>query len=132
MKENIKDILYEDKGRAQFLRFLLNGCFAAAVHYAVYCVCQLWIEVNVAYAIGFVVSFLINYYTTCRFTFRQQPTWQHFLGFSGSHTVNFMLHVVLFWCCMQLGVHRLLAPVIVMGIAMLVQFSILRLVFKKK
>jgi hypothetical protein len=33
---------------------------------------------------------------------------------------------------MQLGIHRLVAPVIVMGIAMLVQFTILRWIFKKR
>ena len=131
LKEKLNEIKTADKGRAQFVRFVLNGCFSASIHYAVYYVMQLLIEVNVAYAIGYVVSFIVNYYTTCRFTFRRQPTWKHFIGFSGSHGVNFLLHVVLFWCCMQLGVHRLLAPVIVMGVAMLVQFTILRLVFKK-
>jgi putative flippase GtrA len=131
LKERLKEIKNADEGKAQFVRFVLNGCFSAAVHYAVYYAMQFLIEVNVAYAVGYVVSFLINYYTTCRFTFRRQPTWKHFIGFSGSHGVNFILHVVLFWCCMQLGVHRLVAPVIVMGIAMLIQFTILRFVFKK-
>lgn len=131
LKEKISDIKNNDRGKAQFIRFVLNGCFSAAVHYAVYYLMQLIIEVNTAYAIGYVVSFLVNYYTTCLFTFRQQPTWKHFVGFSGSHAINFMLHIVLFWCCMQIGIHRLIAPVIVMGIAMLVQFTILRIVFKK-
>ena len=132
LKEKIKDIKTDEGSKAQFVRFALNGCFSAAIHYAVYYLMQLIIEVNVAYAIGYVVSFLVNYYTTCRFTFRRKPTWSHFIGFSGSHAINFCMHVVLFWCCMQLGIHRMLAPVIVMGTAMLIQFSILRWVFKKK
>lgn len=131
-KTLIKNLHTADKGKAQFIRFILNGCLAAAIHYGVYYLCQLFIEVNIAYAIGYIVSFLVNYYTTCRFTFRQQPTWSHFIGFSGSHVVNFVLHIVLFWCCMQLGIHRLIAPIIVMCIAMLVQFTILRFVFKDK
>lgn len=136
MKEAIKNkarvIKNGDQGKAQFVRFVLNGCFSAAVHYIVYYILQLVIEVNVAYAIGYIVSFVVNYYTTCHFTFRRKPTWHHFIGFSGSHAVNFGLHIVLFWTCMQLGIHRLVAPIIVMGIAMLVQFAILRFVFKKK
>lgn len=126
------ELLKGDQSRAQFFRFILNGCFSASVHYVVYFLLQLVIEVNTAYAIGYIVSFLVNYYTTCRFTFRQQPTWKHFVGFSGSHAVNFGLHIVLFWLCMQIGIHRLVAPFIVMGIAMLIQFTILRWVFKEK
>lgn len=127
-----EQLLRGEGKKSQFVRFILNGCFSASVHYIIYYLLQLVIEVNVAYAIGYVVSFLVNYYTTCYFTFRRQPTWKHFVGFSGSHAVNFGLHIVLFWTCMQLGIHRLVAPVIVMGIAMLVQFTILRFVFKKK
>lgn len=131
LKDKVHNIKNDDNGKAQFVRFALNGCFSAAVHYGVYYLMQLFIEVNLAYAVGYFVSFIINYYTTCYFTFRRQPTWKHFVGFSGSHAVNFMLHVVLFWCCMQIGIHRLVAPVVVMLIAMLVQFTILRVVFKK-
>ena len=91
MQDKIRHLSTDDKGKAQFLRFVLNGCFSAAVHYTIYFLCQLFIEVNISYAIGYVLSFLVNYYTTCRFTFRQQPTWKHFIGFSGSHAINFCL-----------------------------------------
>ncbi|MBQ0073338.1 MAG: GtrA family protein [Prevotella sp.] len=131
LKDKINAVKNGDEGKAQFVRFILNGCLAAGIHYGVYFLLQLFLEVNLSYAIGYMVSFLVNFYFTCHFTFRTQPSWQHFIGFSGSHGVNFLLHIVLFWCCMQLGVHRLVAPVIVMGIAMLVQFTILRFVFKK-
>ena len=127
-----------DQGQAQFVRFVLNGIFAAAVHYVVYYILQLTIDPTVSYAIGYVVSFFINFYTTNIFTFRTRPTWKNFVGFSGSHGVNIILHVVLFWCFLQVGIQmgyehltRLIAPFIVMGVAMLVQFTILRFVFKK-
>ena len=132
LKNKARALRDGEQGKAQFVRFILNGCFSASVHYIVYFLLQLLIEVNTAYATGYVVSFLVNYYTTCRFTFRSQPTWKHFVGFSGSHAVNFGLHIVLFWLCMQIGIHRLVAPFIVMGIAMLIQFTILRWVFKEK
>lgn len=122
----------DDGKTAQFVRFVLNGILAAAIHYAVYYLCQFVIEVNTSYAIGYIVSFIVNFFTTSYFTFRSRPTWRHFIGFCGSHGVNFGLHIVLFWCCMQISVNRFIAPVIVMGIAMIVQFSILRLVFKKQ
>lgn len=131
LKSKANDILHEDKGKAQFIRFVLNGIFSAAVHYGIYFLCQMFLEVNLSYSIGYIISYLINFYTTTIFTFRAQPTWKKFIGFSGSHGVNYGLHVVLFWCCMQLSINRFIAPIIVMGIAMLVQFTILRLIFKK-
>ena len=103
LSEKIHNIKDGDKGKAQFIRFIMNGCLAAAIHYAIYYILQKYIEVNVAYSIGY----------------------------AGSHTVNYLLQAALFWICMQIGVHRLVAPVIVMTTAMLVQFTILRLVFKK-
>ena len=137
------DALRNSEGRkAQFARFILNGCLAAGIHYGLYVLLLMTINiyedkianrelaVNAAYSIGYIVSFIVNFYTTCYFTFRKLPTMKLFLGFSGSHCVNYLLHVVLFWVCLQLNVHELIAPIIVMGIAMLVQFTILRFVFK--
>lgn len=119
-----------DQEWAKFARFVINGCLAAGIHYGIYFLLQMYIEVNLAYNIGYIVSFLVNFYTTSIFTFHSRPTWKKFIGFSGSHAVNFGLHIVLFWACLQIGIHRLIAPFIVMGIAMLIQFTILRLIFK--
>lgn len=131
IKQKMKSVKDGDKGKSQFVRFVLNGILASSIHYAIYYLCQRFMEVNLSYAIGYLVSFIINFFTTSIFTFHTKPTFVRFIGFSGSHAVNFLLQVSLFWCCMQIGVHRLIAPVISMGVAMLVQFVILRLVFGK-
>lgn len=147
IKEKLNAVKNGEADKAKFIRFLLNGCLAAAVHYGVYLLLlylfviavedqltapEQGLRTNIAYIIGYIVSFAVNFYTTCYFTFHTSPSWKRFTGFSGSHGVNLLLHSILFWCCMQLGIHRLIAPVIVMGIAMLVQFTILRFVFRKK
>ena len=130
--QTIDTILHSDAGKAQFIRFVLNGCLSASIHYGIYFLLQLFIEVNVSYAIGYIVSFIINYITTTYFTFHATLSMKKFIGFCGSHGINFLLHIVLFWCCMQIGINRYIAPIIVMGIAMLVQFTILHLIFKPK
>ena len=147
IKERISQIRDGETSRAQFIRFIINGCVSAAVHYGVYLLLLFVIDhyinyieemitrataTSAAYAIGYIVSFAVNFYFTCVFTFRAAPTLRRFLGFSGSHAVNFLLHIVLFAACLHIGVHRLIAPVVVMGIAMLVQFTILKLVFRKR
>ncbi len=136
-----------DSSRAQFIRFIINGVLASAICYIVYCLLLLLVDAmeesvlrympmpvaaNVAYGISYIVSFAFNFYFTCVFTFRRRPTSKLFVGFAGSHAINFMLHMLLFWLCMLLQVHRLLAPIIVMGVAMLVQFTVLKVVFRRK
>lgn len=116
-----------------FVRFCIVGTGAAAVHYGIYYLLQ-WLGVNlsVAYTVGYVVSFCGNFIATNLFTFRTRPTWKNFLGFAGSHGINYLLHIVLFNFFLWLGVHRLIAPPLVMLVAMLVQYTILHFVFVKK
>ena len=110
----------------------LCGQWMFVVGHSLRCLMLLYANENIAYVTGYIVSFIGNFFLTCYFTFRTKPTIKRFLGFSGSHAVNFGLHVVLFNIMLQLGVHRLIAPILVMGIAMLVQFTILRFVFSRR
>ena len=128
MRSKLLTWLHSDKA-GQFLRFGIIGCVAAAVHYAIYYVMSFWTGANAAYITGYLVSFVGNFFLTTYFTFRTRPTLKRFVGFSGSHAVNFGLHVVLFNLFLWLGVHRLVIPLLVMGLAMIVQFTILRFVF---
>ncbi len=116
----------------QAVRFGINGALAASVHYGVYALLQIWIDVTIAYIIGYIVSFIENFFLTSYFTFRTRPTLMKFIGFSGSHIVNFCLHVVLFRLFLWFGIDKLIAPPLVMMVAMVVQFTILRFVFTKK
>lgn len=115
----------------QFLRFCIIGIFAAAIHYGIYFLLQLWIDVNIAYTTGYIISFIGNFYATNYFTFHTLPTWKNFTGFAGSHAINYFLHIILFNLFLWIGIHRLIAPPLVMLVAMLVQFTILRFVFTK-
>ena len=123
--------LRQKEGTAQFLRFCINGVIAASIHYGIYYLLQLWTDVNIAYTAGYLISFVYNFIATNYFTFHTHPTWKNFVGFAGSHGVNYFLHIVLFNLFLFLGVHRLVAPPLVMGVAMLVQFTILKLVFSR-
>lgn len=146
-RQLLSSIKNGDGGKAQFVRFVINGCISAAIHYAVYYLLLLVADryaaspygiidhataTSAAYVAGYIVSFAYNFYFTCIFTFRARPSLKLFLGFSGSHGVNFLLHLVLFPTCLYVGIHRLIAPFVVMGLAMLVQFAILHFVFKKR
>ena len=131
----VKDIilrLNKKEGVRQFVRFCINGVVAAAIHYGVYFLFQLYIDVNVSYTVGYLVSFVYNFIATNYFTFHTTPTWKKFVGFAGSHGVNYFLHIILFNLFLYAGVHQLIAPPLVMVVAMLIQFTILKLVFSRQ
>jgi len=127
---------------APFIRFCIVGASAAAVHYGIYYgLLQIACPVNPAYIAGYLISFVGNYFATCYFTFHSRPSWGHFAGFAGSHALNFVLHIVLLnlflWLLpLVLGTsehfNELIAPVLVMTVAMLIQYTILNMVFKDR
>lgn len=117
----------------QFIRFCIVGTVAAGIHYGIYYVLlRLGTGHNLAYATGYILAFVCNFIATSYFTFRTGPSWGKFAGFAGSHAVNFLLHMALLNLFLWMGMHELIAPIVVMGVAMLVQYTILNFVFRKK
>ena len=117
----------------QFIRFCIVGTVAAGIHYGIYYVLlRVGAGHNLAYATGYILAFICNFIATSYFTFRSSPSWGRFAGFAGSHAVNFLLHMTLLNVFLWIGMHELIAPIAVMLVAMLVQYAILNLVFRKK
>lgn len=117
----------------QFIRFCIVGTVAAGIHYGIYYVLlRVGAGHNLAYATGYIISFVCNFIATSYFTFRSSLSWGRFAGFAGSHAVNFLLHMTLLNVFLWIGMHELIAPIAVMLVAMLVQYAILNLVFRKK
>ena len=124
--------LWSDERVRQFVRFGVVGILSSAAHYAIYYLLLFVLKATISYVIGYAVSFVGNYFFTNCYTFRTRPSWKHFIGFAGSHAINFSLHVSLFSLFLWLGVHELIIPIFVMGICVIVQFTILRWVFTKQ
>ena len=114
----------------ELIRFGIVGTTAAAIHYGVYWVLQHWMNVNVAYTIGYIVSFLVNYYLSARFTFKEKTSTKNGLGFGLAHLTNYLLHIVLFNFFLWIGLSRELAPIAVLAIAVPTNFVLVRFVFK--
>lgn len=120
----------------QFVRFCIVGTVAAGIHYGVYYLLQLFLRggvwLSVDYTVGYIVSLVCNFFMTTYFTFRSRVSAGKAAGFGASHLVNYTIHIVLFNAFMALGVHRLVAPVLVLMVAVPTNFLILRLVYRKK
>ena len=102
----------------ELVRFAIVGTTSAALHYGIYWVLQHWINVNVAYTIGYVLSFLVNYYLSAHFTFKAKTSAKNGIGF------------VLFNFFLWIGLSRELAPIAVLAIAVPANFVMVRFVFK--
>lgn len=120
-----------NKSLGEAARFGIVGVAATAVHYGVYLLLLPAMNESVAYTIGYVLSFALNYYLTSHFTFRKKSSVRNGIGFAGAHAVNYLLHIVLLNVFIGAGVSGRLAPVPVYCIAVPVNFLLLRIVFRK-
>ena len=115
----------------EVLRFGIVGVVATLLHYVIYWILQHWINVNVAYTIGYFLSFIANYFLSAQFTFREKTTTRNGIGFAGAHLFNYLFQMVLLNIFLWLGVSKALAPLPVYCIAVPVNFILVRTVFKK-
>ena len=115
----------------EFVRFVIVGLIATAVHYGIYRLLDLIIPANPAYAAGYIISFLLNFFLTARFTFKKKATVNKGLGFGLSHLVNFSLHMGLLNLFLWLGLSEALAPIPVYCICIPVNFLLVRFVFSR-
>ena len=116
----------------EFIRFGIVGGLSTALHYGIYYLLQLYINVNIAYTIGYILSFVGNFFLTSYFTFGTAPSWKKLVGMMGAHVVNYLLHIALLNLFLWIGVAQQWAPIPVFAIAIPVNFILVRFVFKHK
>lgn len=116
----------------EFVRFVMVGILATALHYGIYFVLQRFINVNVAYTLGYALSFIANFYLTAYFTFGKKPSLGKAFGFGGAHLVNYFLHIGLLNAFLWVGLSKPYAPIPVFAIAIPLNFLLVRFVFKRK
>ena len=116
----------------EFVRFGIVGGVCTALHYGIYFLLQMAINVNIAYTVGYLLSFGVNFYLTSYFTFGSAPSWKKLFGMAGAHGVNYLLHMVLLNLFLWIGVGAKWAPLPVFAIAIPVNFILVKFVFKNK
>lgn len=126
---NLLDILHKETFR-ELVRFGIVGCVATAIHYFIYWLLNKWINVNVAYTVGYATSFICNFFLTSYFTFKKSASFKRGLGFGGAHLCNYLLQMLLLNFFIWLGVKKDFAPIPVYAIAIPINFLMVRFVFK--
>lgn len=123
--------IFNKKLIGQAIRFCIVGVMAVAIHYAIYLLLKQWMLKVVAFAIGYFISFIANFFMTAKFTFKKDATTKKGVGFLGAHIVNFILQTSLLQMFLWLGVNENFAPIPVYCIAVPVNFMLVRFVFRK-
>lgn len=123
--------LFEKIVNREFIRFCIVGVVATGIHYGVYLLLNLWLDVNLAYSIGYIISLFCNLLLTARFTFKSSVTAKRTLGFVASHATNYLLHILFLNVFLWIGVSETWAPIPVYCIVFPINFLLVRTVFRK-
>lgn len=110
-----------DRMRGEFLRFVVVGLAATAVHLLIYWTINAvfsltendQLELNVSYSVGYLVSFVGNYALSLRWTFKTKGSIGKGVGFAFSHAVNYGLHIALLNLFLLLGLGATLSRLLV-------------------
>ena len=113
------------------LRFCMVGVAATAIHYGIYWLLKRWINVNIAFATGYIISFFCNYFLSALFTFKAKVSFRTGIGFTGAHLFNMILQLILLNVFLHFGINSNLAPLPVYAISVPVNFFLVRFVFRK-
>lgn len=89
-------------------------------------------NVNIAYSIGYVVSFVFNFLLSNFFTFNTKPNVKRGVGFAISHLINYGLHIVFLNLFLFLSISDTYAPLLVYVVVFPINFILVRFAFKSK
>ena len=114
----------------EMIRFSIVGVLVTVIHYVVYWLLQLLINVNVAWTAGYLAGFVVNYYLSAKYIFREKTSMENGAGFGGAHLINYFLQMGLLNLFLWLGWSAEMAPVGVYAVSIPVNFLLVRFVFK--
>lgn len=115
----------------EIVRFGVVGVVATALQYVIYLVCVRWMHATLANTIGYVLSFIFNFFATTRFTFRTQASVRRGAGFALSHLVNYGLQTVSLLAFIHMGVPEQWAPLPMFCICVPINFLLVRFFMKR-
>ena len=113
------------------IRFCIVGTIALIVHYVIYYEGIKVFSHSVAFTIGYLVSFMLNYSLTTSFTFKSKKSIKNGVGFTLCHVSNYVLQITFLNIFIFFGLSKQLAPIPVFTICVPINFLLVRLVMKK-
>ena len=103
------------------IQFLGTGASKADAH--------LWS--TVAMTVGYVLSFVFNFFASTRFTFKVKANARRGAGFLFSHVVNYTLQMLTLNLFLWLGLSKQVAPIPMFCVCVPVNFILVRFFLKR-
>lgn len=116
----------------EIIRFGIVGVVATLIQYGIYFLFNQWIGwgATTSLSIGYVISFIFNFFLSNYFTFKTTPTVKKGLGFGASHAINYLLQIVFLNLYMWIGVSEAWAPIPMFVTVVPINFILVRFVLK--
>ena len=115
----------------EIIRFGITGLISTITTYGVYYLCLSFTNPTVAFLIGYVVAFVVNYFLTTVFTFKVKASVKNGVGFVISNVINFFLCELFLNLFITVGVSKTWAPIPMYAICIPVNYLLVRYVMKK-
>ena len=133
----LNQILHSPRIR-EIVRFVIVGTIATGIHYGIYLLLvHIYgieqtdtIRINIAYSVGYAISFICNMLLTASFTFREKLTIKRGSGFVISHIINYLLHLLFLSLFLWMGLSNKWAPIPVYCMVVPINYLLVRTVFK--
>lgn len=120
------------KSPSDIQTYCIGGALALGIHYGSYLLLKNWINLSIAFAIGYVTS-VVGYYllSTC-FPFLAKKSIDYRVIFTCFHLFILLLQAFLFKVFLRLGMNDILTPFPVFAISAPASFFLARFVFLKQ
>lgn len=114
----------------EFIKFVIVGLTATGISYLIYISLLNLIDKNIAYTIGYAISFCFNLIASNLFTFKTKVNVKNGIRFSLAHLTNFIIQIILLNFFTMIGIPKIYAPIPVYVIAVPVNFFVVRFALK--
>ena len=121
--------MHVDKKFFEFFRFCFVGTFSLLIQYTLFYILLKCIgHHNFAYFTSYLLSALVNFAMTVRYTFKVKFSHKKLLGFFCCHAFNLTFQLALLNLFVWLGLSEVLAPIPVYAVAVPTNFILVRMV----
>lgn len=132
LRKGVLDININNKIIKQFIKFSVVGVLATLIHYGIYLgLCNI-IDLNIAYTVGYALSFIFNFLVSNYFTFNTRPSKERGIKFVLAHIFNYILQMGLLNIYIKINIPKELAPFLVYFICVPVNFFLVRKALYKR
>ena len=128
LRNEIKD----RKKLGEIVRFIIVGSSAAAIQYSTYLLLICRLQPLIANTIAYLVSFIVNYIASTRYTFRVKSTTKRGAGFVFSYIINYLLQSGFLKLFLWLGFSKQIALIPMFAICVPINFLLVRFFLHKK